>query len=115
MYVGSYSQAGLGFSLKPPKWLRNTIINPIKQAVTGGSVTVPTPIGPVEVPVQNIPSTVSQASFQPAPIGPSTAPAMSPAQQAINAVPGGGKTILVAGALGIALLMFAGSRKRRRA
>lgn len=91
MYVPSGS--GLGFSLKPPKWLRNAVINPIKQIVGGGTVTVPTPAGPVEIARPSEPS---------------------PTQQFVNSVPGGGTTLAIGAAVGLGLLMLNGRKRRRR-
>ncbi|HYM67751.1 MAG TPA: hypothetical protein VEW68_10700 [Patescibacteria group bacterium] len=48
--------AGMGFSLKPPAWLRNVV----GAVVKGTTATVPTPAGPVTVDLGN-PASVNAA------------------------------------------------------
>lgn len=104
----SYSIApepqGLGFSLRPPKWLRDAVSGVIHKT----TVNVPTPAGgsipltPGEIANAIKGSTVTVGPKQP-----------SPVEQAMQNVPGGvGGIALLAGAALVTMLLL---RKRRAA
>jgi len=114
MYVSNVQQSGLGFSLKPPKWLRNAV----KSVLPGVSVqaSVPTPAGPVVVDsadpdsgrrvldaLKNTRVTVGRRQ-------PSVVDEIS--QQVQDSVPGGWLTIGAVALGGIVLLTRRGGRRR---
>lgn len=90
----------LGLSLKPPKWLRNIVSG----AVKGTTVTVPTPIGPQTIRVDdpNAMKQIRQAYTPNITFGPPRE------QQAIQqaATFGGGGLLLGAGAVLLVVLLM---------
>mgnify|MGYP001591948470 FL=1 len=101
MYESRNSQ--LGFSLRPPRWLRN-----IGRGVLGQTaVTVPTPVGPVVLtPAQVLAATRGTRVTVGGP------PPPSPIEQAVAAVPGGMGTIAAVG-IGVLLLFLLMPRRGR--
>lgn len=92
---------GLGFSLKPPKFVRDLFSNV--------QVTVPTPIGPLDV---TSPAVLEAAKRATVTIGPGAA--ASPYQQAVHAVeqfPGGAAGVLAVIA-GVGALAFMLGKRR---
>jgi MYXO-CTERM domain-containing protein len=107
---GVDGMSGLGFSLKPPKWLRNAVAS----AVKGQSVTVQTPSGPQEVKLDD-PSAAKKFLQMAAPqvsFGP-PGPQPNLIDQAAAAVPGGTTTLAVGALALVGLAAFAFSRRRR--
>lgn len=103
-----YQTAGLGFSLKPPKWLRDLGAKVIGQT----KVSVPTPAGvPITVDmgdpaqVEALRRALLGARFQ---VG-QTQPTFPEFSTAVQSVPGGWATIAVAGGL-LAFFLFRGRR-----
>ena len=102
----SLQLSGLGLSLKPPKWLRNTV----RDAINKVTVTVPTGVGPVTLtPAQ------AAAAARGAQVTYSTGPKPPSPMDAANdfvsdKVPGG----WVGLALGGAALYYFMSKRRRR-
>lgn len=101
--------SGLGFSLKLPKWVPSIIRNPINKLIDNTKVNVPTPAGTVPVPLNTVTQSVGKTGVTvgagPQPSGPMTL---------ASNLPGGSKTLLIAGgllALGAVALM---SKKRSR-
>lgn len=104
MYAGD---AGLGFSLKPPKWLRDLGA----QVLSSTRVVVPTPLGPITVDPTNpaelerLRSMLSQTRVT---LGPQEPTPLDRAASMFQAVPGGAVTLLGVGAA----LLFLLSRRR---
>lgn len=104
MYVEGL--ADLGFSLKPPKWLRNVVGAVVKQT----HVTVPTPTGSQTFDLNNpadvarMKQIVSQTKVSVGPPAPTPAENLNAA--VTGAVPGGWGTLAVAGGLGLAALFI---------
>lgn len=93
----------LGFSLKPPKFIRDLV-----KTVVGGSgvkVTVPTPAGPIEVNRDTVQRAVDQASRATVTVGPrEEIRPVSAASFVENKVPGGYAGLAIAGLLALLLL-----------
>lgn len=105
---------GLGLSLKPPKWLRNTV----NAVVNSGAVkvTVPTASGPVEVnrdSVQAAADALRNARVQiNAGGGPKPTGTVDQVQDFVQAnVPGGWLTVLGGGLALVLLFQAMGSRR----
>jgi hypothetical protein len=104
--------AGLGFSLRPPAWLRSAVGSGIKALTGKVAVSVPTPVGPVELSAKEIAEAVKKAKFS---VTVGTKPP-SMAEQVAERVPGGFGTLGLLGGAAIAGLLFmALSRRRGRA
>lgn len=93
------NRSGLGFSLKPPEWLRA-----IGQQIIGGvSVNVPTPVGPVSLSPGQVAAAArgTTVTYKP----PSQPPTL--AEQVERSVPGGFGTLgaLAVGGLVLMLLL----------
>lgn len=113
MYACQENLQGLGFSLKPPAWLRSLgskVVSAIKSNVR---VSVPTPAGTITVD-PNDPDSLRRAQEilrgARVEVG---APAPSPAQQAasmVESIPGGWLTVAAIGT-GLMWLATRGSRR----
>lgn len=106
---------GLGFSLKPPKWLRNAVSTVVNSGVA--KVTVPTASGPVEVNKDSIQAAADLLRNAKLTVNPGAKPS-TPADQAQDFVqsniPGGWLTIMGVGLVGVVLLTtLLGGRGRR--
>jgi hypothetical protein len=100
------NSGGLGISLTPPAWLRQTAGAIIK----GVTLTVPTPVGPVSVNPQQAAAAARGASVTYTPPRPASE---GPGEFIERSIPGGWGTVgLVAAALAVFMVMGARGRGR---
>ena len=102
---------GLGFSLKPPDWLRAFVARTASAALQGTRVRVQSPAGSVDFDLSNPADLKALKDMaQSARISRAPAPGpLSPIHDSVAKVPGGWLTILGLGAVA----WFAMSRRRR--
>ncbi len=97
---------GLGFTLNPFRLVKKAVVA-VKSLLKQSTVTVPTDMGPVSIPVTRLPGLVRNASVD---IGGKPS-AIEQIGQAVESVPGGWATIA---AVGIGAVVLATTMGRRR-
>jgi hypothetical protein len=103
-YTRENPPVGLGFSLKPPKWLRQAVSGVIHRS----TVNVPTPTGNVSLTPGEVWDVVKGATV-------TVGPKKSPVEEAVQKIPGGMNTIALVGIGVLGLLLFKSMSSRRRA
>ena len=102
--------SGLGFSLKPPAWLRSAAGAVLKQT----TVTIPTPMGPMTYDLSNPAQAKALqdiATKTKVSVGKQSGGGfMQQVETSVESIPGGWLTIAAVGAAAVLLFMFARRR-----